>query len=48
VGTKQEQGELHDPDDTEFLVDSIGYRTALARLRLSGRLDYSDRNHIEK
>ena len=31
-----------------FLVDGFGYLTALSRLGLSGRLDYSDRNHIEK
>jgi len=40
--------ELHDLDDAEFLVDGMGYLTALARHRLSGQLDDSDRNHIEK
>ena len=40
--------ELHDLDDTEFLVDGMGYLTALARHRLSGQLDYTDPNHIEK
>jgi putative transposase len=32
----------------EFLVDQFGYRTALARLGLDGRVDYTDRNRIEK
>ncbi|MCQ4333126.1 IS6 family transposase [Natronomonas sp. F2-12] len=40
--------EIHDLSDTIFLVDGYGYQTALARLRLSGRLDYVDRNLIEK
>lgn len=40
--------EKHDLSDTEFLVDAAGYLTALFRLDLSGRLDYSTRNHIEK
>lgn len=31
-----------------FLVDSFGYQTALARLGLSSRRDYTDRNLIEK
>jgi len=31
-----------------FLVDGFGYQTALARLGLSGRRDYTDRNLIEK
>ncbi len=31
-----------------FLVDQFGYRTGLARLGLSGRVDYNDRNLIEK
>jgi transposase-like protein len=31
-----------------FLVDGHSYQTALARLGLSGRLDYVDRNLIEK
>jgi transposase-like protein len=39
--------ELHDLHDTEFLVDGMGYLSALARHRLSGQLDYNDRNHIE-
>jgi transposase-like protein len=40
--------EKHDVSETEFLVDGFGYTTALSRLGLSGHLDYSDRNHIEK
>jgi len=31
-----------------FLVDGFGYQTALARLGLSGRRDYTDRNLVEK
>jgi len=38
----------HEFADTVFLIDGYGYLTALARLDLSGRLDYSFRNHIEK
>jgi transposase-like protein len=38
----------HDCSRTVFLVDGYGYLTALSRLGLSGRLDYIDRNHIEK
>jgi transposase-like protein len=40
--------EKHDINDAEFLVDAGGYLTALARRELSGQLNYSDRNHIEK
>jgi len=40
--------EKHDVADAEFLVDAGGYLTALARRELSGQLDYSERNHIEK
>ncbi|WP_114578994.1 IS6 family transposase [Saliphagus sp. LR7] len=40
--------EKHEIDETEFLVDAGGYLTALARRELSGHLDYSDRNHVEK
>jgi putative transposase len=40
--------EKHDVADAEFLVDPGGYLTALARRELSGQLDYSERNHIEK
>lgn len=31
-----------------FLVDQLGYRTALSRLGLNGRVDYTNRNRIEK
>ncbi|ELZ15678.1 IS6 family transposase [Natrinema limicola] len=40
--------EKHDVSDTEFLVDGGGYLTALFRHDLSGQLNYTDRNHIEK
>lgn len=40
--------ENHDLSETEFLVDGYGYLTALSRLGLSGHLDYTTRNHIEK
>ncbi|KOX92439.1 IS6 family transposase [Haloarcula rubripromontorii] len=40
--------EKYDLADTEFLVDAYGYRTALSRLGLSGRVEHADRNHIEK
>jgi putative transposase len=40
--------EKHDFSDTEFLVDQFGYRTAISRLGLSGQVDYTDRNPIEK
>jgi putative transposase len=40
--------EKHDLSDTVFLVDQFGYRTALFRLGLSGQVDYTDRNLIEK
>jgi transposase-like protein len=40
--------EHHEVSDTEFLVDAGGYLTALARRELSGQLNDSDRNHIEK
>ena len=40
--------EEHEVDDAEFLVDAMGYLTALARHNLSGHLDYNDRNYIEK
>lgn len=40
--------EKHDLSDATFLVDQFGYRTALARLGLNGRVDYTDRNRIEK
>ncbi len=40
--------EKHDVSETEFLVDGGGYLTALLRHELSGHLNYSERNHIEK
>ena len=40
--------EHHDLSEAEFLVDSFGYRTALSRLGLSGQVEYSGRNHIER
>jgi putative transposase len=40
--------EKYDLSDTEFLVDQFGYRTALARLGLGGRVNYTERNLIEK
>jgi len=39
--------EKHDLSEAVFLVDGYGYQTALARLGLSGRLDYVERNLIE-
>jgi len=41
-------GERHDISDAVFLVDQFGYRTALSRLGLNGRVDYTDRNLVEK
>ena len=38
----------HDLEEAEFLVDEMGYLTALARTDLGGHLDYSMRNLIEK
>jgi putative transposase len=40
--------EKHDCSDAVFLVDQYGYRTALARLGWSGRVNYTERNLIEK
>ena len=40
--------ERHDLSAAELLVDSFGYRTALSRLGLSGQVEYSGRNHIER
>ncbi|WP_323677924.1 IS6 family transposase [Halorubellus sp. PRR65] len=40
--------EKHDCSEAVFLVDQYGYRTALARLGLGGRVDYVERNLIEK
>lgn len=40
--------EAYDVSETDFLVDAFGYRTALSRVGLSGRVEHYDRNHIEK
>lgn len=40
--------EKHDSSETTFLVDGIGYLTALGRCDLRGHLDYAERNLIEK
>jgi putative transposase len=40
--------EKHDLFEAEFLVDQFGYRTAIDRLGLNGRVNYTDRNLIEK
>ncbi len=40
--------EKHDVSETTFLVDGMGYLTALARCNLRGHLDYVKRNLIEK
>lgn len=44
----QELKEKHRVADAEFLVDGMGYLTALARTDLSGDLNYSERNIVEK
>ncbi|ELY79757.1 transposase [Natrinema pellirubrum DSM 15624] len=44
----QRLDEKHDLSEAEFLVDQFGYRTALSRVGLSGRVNYTDRNLIEK
>ena len=40
--------EKHDFSEATFLVDGMGYLTALARCDLGGHLDYVERNTIEK
>ena len=40
--------EQHDLSEAWFLIDGMGYLTALDRVGLSGDLDYVDRNLIEK
>nr|WP_232423923.1 IS6 family transposase [Haladaptatus paucihalophilus] len=40
--------EKHNLSNSVFLVDGYGYRTALFRIGLSGHLDYTERNLIEK
>ena len=44
----RELKEKHCVEDAEFLVDGMGYLTALARVDLSGHLDYSERNIVGK
>jgi putative transposase len=44
----RELKEKHRVSDAEFLVDGMGYLTALAKTDLGGRLDYTDRNIVEK
>ena len=43
-----ELAEIHDLSDATFLVDGYGYRTAPFRIGLSGQIDYTERNLIEK
>ncbi|ELY63011.1 integrase catalytic subunit [Natrinema versiforme JCM 10478] len=40
--------EKHDLSEAMSLVDQFGYRTALSRLGLSGQVNYTERNLIEK
>lgn len=40
--------EKHGPPEAAFLVDQFSYQAALARLGPNGRVDYTDRNLIEK
>ena len=44
----RELKEKHRVSDAEFLVDGMGYLTALAKTDLGGHLDYIDRNIVEK
>ena len=44
----RELKEEHRVSDAEFLVDGMGYLTALAKTDLLGNLNYSDRNIVEK
>ena len=44
----RELKDRHNVEDAEFLVDGMGYLTALARTDLSGHLNYTDRNIVEK
>ena len=44
----RELKEEHRVSDAEFLVDSMGYLTALAKTDLLGDLNYSDWNIVEK
>lgn len=40
--------EKHDLSDAEFLIDQVGYLTALFQLGLSGQVTCIDRNQIER
>jgi len=40
--------EKHDLFHAVFLINQCSYRTAIARLGLNGRVNYADRNLIEK
>ena len=40
--------EKHDVSEIKFLVDAGGYLSSLFRHDLSGQLNYTERNHIEK
>ena len=40
--------EKHDCSETVFLADTFAYRTVSPRLGVDGRVDYTDRNLIEK
>ena len=44
----RELKDRHNVEDAEFLVDGMGYLTALARTDLSGDLNYTNRNIVEK
>ena len=44
----RELKEEHRVSDAEFLVDGMGYLTALAKTDLLGNLNYSERNIVEK
>ena len=43
-----EPRERHNLSEAELLVDDFGYLTALSRTDLSGQLEYTDRDKIEK
>ena len=44
----RELKEEHRVSDAEFLVDGMGYLTALAKTDFLGDLNYTDRNIVEK
>ena len=44
----RELKEKHRVSDAKFRVDGMDYLTALAKTDLSGHLDYTDRNIVEK